>query len=322
MPKPPALGKGLGALIAASKPAVASPAATPVPALASPVPVEEKGERVMPVPVGDILPCPWQPRKVFAPEAIAELVESIRAHGILQPLIVRRTEGGAGSGTSVKFELIAGERRLRASREAGLATVPVIVREATNEQVLELALVENIQRSNLNPMEEAEAYARLSQEFSLTHEQIAERVGKGRVAVSNALRLLQLPAVIQGYIVYGQLSVGHAKAILALTTEQERTAVAEKVVRDNLTVRQTEKVVAELQQGAAQAGAGAEAQNGSKKAARPADPIFTSMESRLRQHLGTRVRFVGGARKGKIEIEYFSPDDLNRVLGVLGVTDF
>ncbi|MEZ0299437.1 MAG: ParB/RepB/Spo0J family partition protein [Candidatus Methylacidiphilales bacterium] len=319
MPKPPALGRGLGALIAAPKPVAANPLvpAGPTAALASPVPVEEKGERIIPAPVADITPCPWQPRKNFAPEAIAELVESIRVHGILQPLIVRSADSSA---VHAKFELIAGERRLRAAREAGLSEVPVIVRVATNEQVLELALVENIQRSDLNPLEEAEAYSRLSTEFNLTHEQIAERVGKGRVAVSNTMRLLQLPASIQAFVIHGQLSVGHAKAILALGKDEERVAVAEKVVRDNLTVRQTEKLVGEL---AANPGTGdASGTVDKKKDQKPADPIFTSMESRLRQHLGTRVRFVGGAQKGKIEIEYFSPDDLNRVLGVLGVTDF
>ncbi|HSI85802.1 MAG TPA: ParB/RepB/Spo0J family partition protein, partial [Candidatus Methylacidiphilales bacterium] len=242
MPKPPALGRGLGALIAAPKPVAANPLvpAGPTAALASPVPVEEKGERIIPAPVADITPCPWQPRKNFAPEAIAELVESIRVHGILQPLIVRSADSSA---VHAKFELIAGERRLRAAREAGLSEVPVIVRVATNEQVLELALVENIQRSDLNPLEEAEAYSRLSTEFNLTHEQIAERVGKGRVAVSNTMRLLQLPASIQAFVIHGQLSVGHAKAILALGKDEERVAVAEKVVRDNLTVRQTEKLV-------------------------------------------------------------------------------
>jgi ParB family transcriptional regulator, chromosome partitioning protein len=288
----PALGKGLSALMGGAT------------ALAAPEPVAERGEMIRQISRSEIVPSPLQPRKIFAPEELQEMVESIRERGVIQPLIVRQVNG--------KYELIAGERRWRASGEAGLEKLPVIVREATNRDVLELALIENLQRANLSPIEEAEAYGRLMKEFALTQEQVARQVGKGRVAVANAVRLLTLPQEIQAWVGSGDLSVGHAKVLLGLATVEEQLLAAERIRKENLTVRATERLVESLRAGnkpstrkkAATASPGAEA-------------IFADLEKRLQQHVGTRVRILGKASAGKIEIEYFSADDLDRILSVL-----
>ena len=285
-----ALGKGLSALMG-----------TGASALAQPEPVKEKGEVVRQVPRDDIVPSPLQPRKNFAPEELTELVESIRERGIIQPLIVRAVNG--------KYELIAGERRWRASAEAGLKNLPVIVREASNRDVLELALIENLQRANLNPIEEAEAYARLIKDFSQTQEQVARQVGKGRVAVANAVRLLTLPSTVRAWIGAGELSVGHAKVLLGLERTAEQTLMAERIRKENLTVRATEKLVASIQ--ARPAGSRTE----TKKGAPPA--VMRDLEKRLQQHLGTRVRLAGQATSGRIEIHYFTAQELERVLQFL-----
>ncbi len=179
--------------------------------------------------------------KNFKPEELAELVDSIKERGVIQPLIVRLVNG--------KYELIAGERRWRAAGEAGLETLPVIVREASNRDVLELALIENLQRADLNPIEEAEAYARLMKEFSLTQEQVAHQVGKGRVVVANAVRLLALPEQLRAWIGTGDLTVGHAKALLGLDNAEEQTIAAERVRKENLTVRATERLVETMRAG-------------------------------------------------------------------------
>src|SRR6478672_7710233 len=195
------LGKGLGALISASS---TVSGVSRLPALAQPAP----GDVVNRVTLDQIVPSPLQPRKEFQPEMLTELMESIREHGIIQPLIVRRVNG--------KLELIAGERRFRASRELGLKEIPVIVREASDKDVLEMALIENLQREGLNPIEEAQAYQRLAREFNLRQEDIAQRVGKNRATVANAIRLLDLPLSVQGFLREGKLSTGHAKVLLAL----------------------------------------------------------------------------------------------------------
>ena len=188
-----------------------------------------------------IVPSPLQPRKTFRPEALAEMVESIRERGVIQPLIVREVAG--------KFELIAGERRWRASEEAGVATLPVIVRQASDREVLELALIENLQRADLSPIEEAEAYARLIHDFSLTQEEVARQVGKGRAVVANAVRLLTLPPQVRAWLGSGDLSVGHAKVLLGLDSAEEQTLAAEKIRKDNLTVRATERLVESMRAG-------------------------------------------------------------------------
>jgi ParB family chromosome partitioning protein len=293
MTKPAALGKGLGALLGST-------------ALASPHPVAEKGERVERVALNLITPSPFQPRKRFSPEQLEELVSSIRKQGIIQPLIVRAIGGG-------KFELIAGERRLRAAGVAGLETAPVIVRQASDREVLELALVENLQRADLGPLEEAEAYNLLITQFKLTQEEVAQRVGKSRAVVANSVRLLAMPEKVRGYIQTERLSVGHAKVILGLTNEQEQVLAAELVIKDGLTVRQTEKLVESLLAG------GRRPIRRTKATANSG--AFPDIAKRLQQVLGTRVRITGTANTGKIELQYFSAEDLNRLLKALGLPE-
>src|SRR4051794_36997595 len=217
-----ALGKGLSALISTRPPGIRLEA--------------EPGEKIQQVNLGTVVPSPLQPRKNFAPEALAELVESIRQHGIIQPLVVRNVGG--------KHELIAGERRWRAAQEAGLAQVPIITRVATDLEVLELSLIENLQRADLNPIEEAQAYSRLANEFGMRQEDIAQKVGRSRAAVANSMRLLDLHQQVQMWVTQGLLSVGHAKVLLALKEPDEQRAVAETILRRSATVRATERLVA------------------------------------------------------------------------------
>jgi ParB family chromosome partitioning protein len=264
--------------------------------------VAEKGEVIRQVARASIVPSPLQPRKTFRPEEIAELVESIKERGIIQPLIVRLVNG--------KYELIAGERRWRAAAEAGLETLPVIVREASNRDVLELALIENIQRADLSPIEEAEAYARLMKEFTLTQEQVAQQVGKGRAVVANAVRLLTLPEQIRAWVGSGDLSVGHAKVLLGLATAGEQMLAAERIRKENLTVRATERLIDSMR-------AGSKPATKRRASAVTSEAILADLEKRLQQHVGTRVRIVGKANAGKIEIQYFSPEDLDRILQLL-----
>ena len=270
--------------------------------LAAPQPETEKGEVIRQVSRSAIVPSPLQPRKNFRPEELVELVDSIKERGIIQPLIVRLVNG--------KYELIAGERRWRAAAEAGLETLPVIVREASNRDVLELALIENIQRADLNPIEEADAYARLMKEFTLTQEQVAQQVGKGRAVIANAVRLLTLPEQIRAWIGSNDLSVGHAKVLLSLENGDEQLLAAERIRKENLTVRATERLVASMRTGTKPA-------TKRKADAATSEAIFADLEKRLQQHVGTRVRIVGKANAGKIEIQYFSPEDLDRILQLL-----
>jgi ParB family chromosome partitioning protein len=296
----PALGKGLGALIgkAAAQPPVSAPASfTPQPA---------PGEMVRKVPLGEVVPSPLQPRKEFAPEHLTELMDSIREHGIIQPLIVRLVHG--------KHELIAGERRFRASRELGLTEVPVIVRTASDKDVLEMALIENLQRENLNPLEEAQAYVRLAKEFGLKQEDIAQRVGKNRATVANAIRLLELPGGVQNYLRDGKLSTGHAKVLLSLKKAEDIEVAAEEVIRKSLTVRATEKLVEGIL-------------NPPAPKPKPSAPdaelkvALDSIQTRLTRHLSTGIAIHHGEKKGKVEIEYYSVDDLNRLLSAMGLPD-
>jgi ParB family chromosome partitioning protein len=251
-------------------------------------------------------PCPLQPRKDFAVEALQELADSIKAQGIIQPLIVR-PQGN-------HFELIAGERRWRAAQLAGLKEAPVIVREADDTAVLEMALIENLQRENLNAIEEAQGYAQLVAQFQLTQEDVATKVGKSRVVVTNALRLLKLPLAIQGYIRDGRLSVGHAKVILGLTSEQHQKLAAERVIKDALNVRQTEGLVARLQTRAGKP----HAKTG-LVVPLPADAHVADLENRLRERLGTKVQLRYALGKGALEISFFSDQELERILQILGL---
>lgn len=306
----PALGRGLGALLGGSPvltqpapaPGVQSPAPTPVPA-----PAPDTREHVQRVPLDRLRPCPLQPRKDFSAEALRELADSIREQGIVQPLIVRDRDG--------YFELIAGERRWRAAQLLQLPEVPVIVREADDRAVLELALIENLQRENLNAIEEAHGYAQLAEQFQLTQEEIAGKVGKSRAVVANALRLLKLPLAVQNFIRDGRLSVGHAKVILGLTSEKDQALVAERVIKEGLNVRQTEGLLAKLhKRGLRQA-----ATNAATVAGPAGDPHVAALEDRLREVFATRVQLHYAEGKGTVEISFFSDKELERILQILGV---
>src|SRR5438067_11572694 len=283
-----ALGKGLSALISARS---------------APIRLEaERGEKIQQVDLSRIVPSPLQPRKDFARDALAELVESIRQHGIIQPLVVRNVRG--------QHELIAGERRWRAAQEAGLTQVPVITRIASDLEVLELSLIENLQRADLNPIEEAQAYARLADEFALRQEEIAQKVGRSRAAVANSMRLLDLHQQVRTWLMQGLLSVGHAKVLLGLKEPDEQRAVAETILRRSATVRATERLVAR--------------QLGGTRPRRRRQTVATSatideLQNRLQEHLGTRVMVHHGEKRGRIEIEYYGNDDLQRVLNALGL---
>ncbi len=300
----PALGRGLGALLG-SHPVTSKPAVDVVAPVTSTetAPAGQEREPVQEVPLSQIHPCPLQPRKQFPAESLQELADSIRENGIVQPLIVRR--GPAG------LELIAGERRWRAAQMAGLATVPVIVRQADDRTVLELALIENLQRENLNPMEEAQGYAQLVEQFELTQEDVSKRVGKSRAAVANALRLLRLEPGVQTLIRDGRLSVGHAKVILGLADPIQQKHAAERIVKEALNVRQTEGLVARLQKPGAHT---------PKTSLIPqTDAHVAHLEGRIRDRVGTKVRLSYKAGKGSVEISFFSDDELERILQLLGV---
>ncbi|MBV9009673.1 MAG: ParB/RepB/Spo0J family partition protein [Verrucomicrobia bacterium] len=287
------LGKGLGALISAQPPISRRP-----------VPLDDGGERILEVPLDSVTPSPLQPRKEFAAEALQELVESIRQHGIVQPLVVRAVDG--------RHELIAGERRWRAAQQAGLARVPVLVRSASDRDVLELSLIENLQRADLNPVEEAHGYARLANEFGLRQEEIAQKVGRSRAAVANAMRLLDLHPQVQTWLTQNLISVGHAKVLLGLKAPQEQLAVAETILRRSATVRDAERIVAR--------------QLGTTKPRRrrASSPSLNNasvqhLQDRLQEHLGTRVLLHHGEKQGRMEIEYYGADDLQRIIEVMGV---
>jgi ParB family chromosome partitioning protein len=261
-------------------------------------------DQVRRVAVTQIRPCSLQPRKDFSAEALRELADSIQEQGIVQPLIVR-AQGN-------NFELIAGERRWRAAQIAGLTEVPVLVREADDRAVLEMALIENLQRENLNPVEEALGYSQLLSQFQLTQELVATKVGKSRAVVANALRLLKLPMDLQGYIRQGRLSVGHAKVILGLPEEQAQRAVAERVIKDALNVRQTEGLIAKLHS----------REGGKVKTAKiplATDAHIVSLEDKIRERLGTKVKLHYALGKGSLEISFYSDSELERVLQILGV---
>jgi ParB family chromosome partitioning protein len=298
------LGKGLGALIGAP--------AVPVPRDGG-----DADERVHQIDLANIAPSPLQPRKDFGREALSELIESIRQHGILQPLIVRLAMASPSGGGRVgaRFELIAGERRWRAAQEIGLTTVPAIIRAANDLEVLELSLIENLQRADLNPIEEAQGYARLANEFSMRQEDIALKVGRSRAAVANALRLLDLHPQVQIWLAQNLVSVGHAKVLLALKAPAEQLLAAETVLRRNATVRSTERMVARL------LGAGRGRRKSRRAAADLGGTAVRDLQERLQQHLATHVTIHHGDKRGRIEIEYYGADDLQRIVSVLGLPE-
>lgn len=253
------------------------------------------------LPIAQVEPGLKQPRKRFDPETLADLAESIRTHGIIQPLTVRRL----GSGY---YQIIAGERRWRAAKLAGLSEVPAVIIEADDRKVMELGLIENLQREDLNPMEEALGYKALVQEYGLTQEEAAQQVGKSRPAVANALRLLSLPDAIRALLEEGKLSAGHGRALLAVPDSTLQKKLAQKVVQEGLSVRQTEAMAKRL----AQAGAEAE-----EAAAKPADPMKLYRDAaakELSQRWGRKVSITKGPKKGKVEFEFYNDEDLTELL--------
>jgi ParB family chromosome partitioning protein len=284
-----ALGRGLDALIPSGGP------------------VEDEKEAdanaFMECDVDLIQPNRYQPRSHFAVEELTQLSESIRKQGVLQPILVRKLDRG--------YELVAGERRLRAAKMAGLNKVPVMVKEVTKAQMLEIAIVENIQRENLNPIEEAEAYQRLITEFGLTQEQASERVGKSRSAVANFLRLLQLPDGIKVSITKGQLSMGHARALLGAPNRSQQETAWRVIIRKSLSVRQTEDLIKRLCTAK---------ETVARKKSTTEDRHLASVADNLSRQFGTKVQIKRRGKKGKLEIEFYGNDDLNRLLALFNAT--
>lgn len=268
------LGRGIGALLPA---------------------VEEK--RLIVCGIEEIIPNKHQPRKVFDSEKLGELAASIKEKGVIQPLLARRTDGG--------YELIAGERRWRAAQMAGLKEIPVVIKDARDTEMLELALIENIQRADLNPIEEAEGYKKLIDDFDYTQEELSIRVGKERSTITNHLRLLRLPEPIKNDISKGVVTTGHAKVILGLDSPQRQLEAHDAVIRKGLSVRKTEALVKRLAKG-----------RPAKKAQKPGVET-TDLQNTLTRSLGTKVRIAGSARKGRIVIEYYSSDELDRLVSIL-----
>jgi ParB family chromosome partitioning protein len=278
----PALGKGLSALI----------------------PEKEKGKarEILELNINIIMPNEYQPRRTFNDNTLNELVESIKEKGIIQPVIVRKTSGNS-------YQLIAGERRWRAAKIAGLASVPASVKDAAPEDTLELALIENIQREDLNPLETAEAFQRLINDFKLTHDDISKKVGKDRATVTNYLRILKLSFEIKKWIAEGTLSIGHAKALLQVENQRLQTEIAGKVIKHGLSVRETEALCKK----------GFPPQTSPSKFHKSKDPQIASLEEKMMHSLGTKVRLIHKSNKkgGKIEIEYYSLEELDRLLEIL-----
>lgn len=272
------LGKGLGALIPDSG--------------------EPNANSIIDIKITDIEANDKQPRRAFEDEKLEDLCESIKSHGVVQPIIVRKLENG--------YQIVAGERRWRASRMAGKKTIPAIIKECSNLEVMELALIENLQREDLNAIEEASAYKSLIEEYNMTQEQISSRIGKSRPAIANALRLLQLPQRIKDLVAEGKISQGHARALLSIQEEKKQLEIAEKIVTDQLNVRQIEKLAKDTKQI-------------SKKEGIP-DGIkleIKQLEDKLQLALGTKVIIKHKKDRGKIEIEYYSNEELERILDLL-----
>jgi ParB family chromosome partitioning protein len=276
------LGKGLGALLPE-------------------IELESADTPPSEIDINSISPNPYQPRRDFSDEKLTELAESIKTHGIIQPLVVRQKEG--------KLQLIAGERRLRAAKLAGITVVPVVIKELSEQSMMEVAIVENIQRENLSPIEEAEAYRRLMDEFYLTQDDIAKKVGKSRPAIANILRLLNLPKEVQDDLISGTLTMGHARALLALKTPEEQKIIWAQIQLQQLSVRETEELIRKLNEPSAVS-----------RETKPIkiehlkrDPNVQVVEEELQQTLGTKVTIKEKGETGKIEINYYSVDDFERI---------
>ena len=294
------LGRGLGALIPTGPREEAAP---------EPAAQAVGGARFAELPLDRISPNPLQPRTHFDPEALAELVTSIREVGLLQPVVVREIDG---DDSGPRYELVMGERRWRASQEAGTGTIPAIVRDTSDDDMLRDALLENLHRSQLNPLEEAAAYQQLLQEFGATHEELALRIGRSRPQISNTIRLLQLPAPVQRRVAAGVLSAGHARAILGLPTPEAQEAMATRVVAEGLSVRGVEEAVQ-----LALADGTDEDRTPRAKSRRPPPEGLAELADRLSDRFETRVKVDMGRAKGKVTIEFASLDDLHRIVAVM-----
>jgi len=311
------LGRGLGALLGANQQAKgvplpgeavqhSQPKDKILPATADTKPDVATGEQVRIVPIDKIKPSPNQPRKDFSQEAINELAESIKQQGILQPLIVRQR--------GKFYEIIAGERRHRAAQLAGLTQAPIVIKDVDDREALEMSLVENLQRENLNPIEEAEGYANLINTFNLTQEEAAAKVGKNRASVANVLRLLKLPDEIKSLLRSGNISIGHAKVILSLEDPKLQKLAVEKIIKDGLNVRQTEELVNYLKAHAISVDTKTRT-----KIIQTRDTHIVDLEKQLMQKLGTKVTLHYRDGKGAVEIKFFSNDELERILNIVGV---
>lgn len=284
MIKKTGLGKGMGALLHTT--------------------LQEDGRKYFSCPIEEIKPNHKQPRKTFPDAKIEELAASIREKGIIQPLVVRRVDD--------HYQIIAGERRWRASQRAGLLEVPVVIKDVSEDFALEMALIENIQREDLNPIEEADAYRNLIETFDLSQEEVAKRVGKERSTVANALRLLRLPEKVRNLVIESKLSMGQARALLSLDDATQISAAAQDVLQKNMTVRETEALVKRLKSGVA--AQSLRSQKGAEK-----DPDLLHLASELKRSLGTQVKILPKGRGGRIEIAYYSAADLDRLLELLGI---
>lgn len=290
------LGRGLGALIPTDPPSATDER---VPGSA---PGEVPGAVYREVPVHRIAPNPKQPRRHFDEDALDELVQSIREVGLLQPVVVREATDGGG------YELVMGERRLRAAKEAGLTAIPAIVRETTDDALLRDALLENLHRQQLNALEEAAAYAQLLEDFGATHEELAQRIGRSRSHISNTIRLMHLPPLVQRRVAAGVLSAGHARALLALDDGEAQERLAHRIVAEGLSVRAVEELVAVRD-------AAAPVRRSRAKA--PQSPAIGELADRLSDFFETRVKVELGRRKGKVVLEFASVDDLERIVALM-----
>ncbi|MCS5521408.1 ParB/RepB/Spo0J family partition protein [Curtobacterium flaccumfaciens pv. oortii] len=317
-PKRTGLGRGIGALIPTATdqqdrpvdvffPTVGSPASAPTADDLVAVP----GARLANLNPLDVIPNAQQPRKEFREEELQELVHSIREIGVLQPIVVRPIPGATG--TEPQYELIMGERRLRATKELGLSTIPAIVKDTPDDAMLRDALLENLHRAQLNPLEEASAYQQLLADFGITQEQLGQRIGRSRPQITNTIRLLRLPSPVQRRVAAGVLSAGHARAILAAPDAEAMEYLAEKIVNEDLSVRAAEAIAQQLSAKTPPAKPKAEP---SKRQAH-----FNDLAERLGDRLNTRVKIAVGARKSSVTIDFANGDDLNRILGELGVQD-
>ncbi len=285
-PKRPALGKGIGALLSSA--------------------AQEGGKKYFLCPIEELKPHSQQPRKTFDDKKMAELVSSVKEKGIIQPLVVRQHGD--------HYQIIAGERRWRAAQKAGLDRVPVVIQDVTEDWALEMALIENIQREDLNPLEEASAYRYLMDNFDLVQEEVAKRVGKERSTVANSLRLLRLPDQIKDCLSTGKISMGHARALLSLDSEEDILEAAEQVIQKKLSVRETEKLIKKIKSFSEN-----QVHKREPRQIEP-DPNILALENNLRQYFSTQVRLAKKGKGGKIEINFYDDSELERILDMLGIS--